>query len=303
MAEETLQSWTARFAALQGTVALIGTAKNAGKTTVLGYLLGRVDPQTTALTSLGRDGEKIDLVDLHGKPSVDLRAGTLFATSVRCLESSRGSWETVEETPFGTPLGNVLILRASGPCRVEIAGPSRVSELEDLAQRFARRGARLVLIDGAFDRVAGSASRLSDYVVLAAGSAGHPDVETAARQAHSWATRFRLQRGARKEAARARSLTDEDLEKLAGRRVMLTDPSGCLLGPPGWARADALGVRIRVEHPVELLGVFCSSFRPHLPSLDASELLRLVQRLCPGVPVFDLKLEGQLRHAAAQHRS
>ncbi len=303
MAETTLQAWSSRFSTLEGTAALVGTGKNAGKTTVLNYLLGWLNPETAALTSLGRDGEKVDLVELQAKPAVDLTAGTLFATSVRSLESSRGSWETLEETPYRTPLGSVLILRATGPCRVEMAGPSRVSELQDLAQRFAQRGARLVLIDGAFDRVAGSASRLSDYVVLAAGSAGCVDVETAARQALSWARRFRLERGARKEATGTRSLTDEDLEKLAGCRVILPDPSGCLLGPRGWARADALDVRIQVEHPVELLGVFCSSFRPHLSALDASELLESVRRLCAGVPVYDLKLEGLLRHAAAEHRS
>jgi len=41
-------------------VAIIGNVKNAGKTTVLNFLLTNLSQSETAITSIGLDGEAID---------------------------------------------------------------------------------------------------------------------------------------------------------------------------------------------------------------------------------------------------
>ena len=65
------------------TICLAGMCKNAGKTTALRTILreddGRYGP--LGLTSIGRDGEREDIVTGTKKPQLYIREGTLVATA------------------------------------------------------------------------------------------------------------------------------------------------------------------------------------------------------------------------------
>ena len=65
------------------TVCLAGTCKNAGKTTALNALIhgARVRGVSLALTSIGRDGEREDLITGTYKPPIYVTGGSLFATA------------------------------------------------------------------------------------------------------------------------------------------------------------------------------------------------------------------------------
>jgi len=67
------------------TMSIVGMCKNAGKTTVLNWILSEVQRgKCMALTSIGRDGESTDVVTGTEKPSIFVPSGTLIATPAIC---------------------------------------------------------------------------------------------------------------------------------------------------------------------------------------------------------------------------
>ena len=65
-------------------LALVGLAKNTGKTVALTTVLRELDARDVrvGVTSIGRDGEARDVLDERiEKPAIHLRAGSLVATN------------------------------------------------------------------------------------------------------------------------------------------------------------------------------------------------------------------------------
>jgi hypothetical protein len=150
------------------TLAVIGLAKNAGKTTVVNALMTD-DRYPFGLTSLGLDGELVDHLTGLAKPRISPPAGTLLATTQGSLDRSHYRMEVLEELPYRTPLGCVLIGRASGRGRVEVSGPTTLAELRGTIARLRAHGAGRVLVDGAINRLGSASPRVSDGLVLATG--------------------------------------------------------------------------------------------------------------------------------------
>jgi hypothetical protein len=149
-------------------LAVIGLVKNAGKTTVVNALMANC-PRLFGLTSLGLDGERIDHLTGLAKPRIAPPAGTLVATTQGSLERSRYAMEVLEELPFLTPLGRVVIGRAGHEGQVEVSGPTTLAELCVTIQRLQAHGAEMVLVDGAINRIGSASPRVSDGVVVATG--------------------------------------------------------------------------------------------------------------------------------------
>jgi len=149
-------------------LAVIGLVKNAGKTTVVNALMAHCDHRF-GLTSLGLDGERVDHLTGLAKPQIAPPAGTLVATTRGSLERSRYAMEVLEELPFHTPLGRVLIGRAGDDGHVEVSGPTTLSELRVTVERLQAHGAEQVLVDGAINRLGSASPRVSDGVVVATG--------------------------------------------------------------------------------------------------------------------------------------
>jgi len=64
------------------TMSIVGMCKNAGKTTMLNWMLtGGHLRGTLGLTSIGRDGESTDVVTGTEKPGIFVKEGTLIATA------------------------------------------------------------------------------------------------------------------------------------------------------------------------------------------------------------------------------
>jgi len=150
------------------TIAVIGLVKNAGKTTVVNALMDNV-PLRFGLTSLGLDGERTDHLTGLDKPRIVPPRGTLIATTVGSLDRSHYTMEQLERLPFHTSLGNVVIGRAVGDRAVEISGPTTLAEVAATAARLHAHGARLVLVDGAINRLGSASPRVSDAVIMATG--------------------------------------------------------------------------------------------------------------------------------------
>ncbi len=149
-------------------IAVIGLVKNAGKTTVVNALLAKAE-RCFGLTSLGLDGERTDHLTGLAKPSIAPPSGTVVATTEGSLARSRYELDVLETLPFHTPLGHVVIGRASGGGCVEVSGPTTLAELRTTIERVHAHGARQVLVDGAINRLGSASPRVSEALILATG--------------------------------------------------------------------------------------------------------------------------------------
>ena len=176
-------------------VSLIGMCKNAGKTTVLNRLIKdcrRMD-ESIALTSIGRDGERSDLVTNTKKPEIFVYDGTIIATAEKLLfaggnlsdsgndaqkngMNSGISREILDTTGMPTPMGEVIILRACSDGFIQLAGPSMTAQLARLKKRMFELGAAKVIIDGALSRKSLAMPAVSDAAILCSGASYSPDI-------------------------------------------------------------------------------------------------------------------------------
>lgn len=162
-------------------ISIIGMCKNAGKTTVLNRLIRAFarHGETLALTSIGRDGEDQDRVTGTKKPGIYIPEGTLAATAADLLlHRCDVSKEILDTTGISTPMGQVVLLRAHSDGAIELAGPSMVSQLAQLREKFTEFGADRVLIDGALSRKSLCSRRVSDATILCTGASYHKDLDT-----------------------------------------------------------------------------------------------------------------------------
>jgi hypothetical protein len=154
-------------------LALVGLAKNTGKTEALGALLRELEGQgrRVGVTSVGRDGEERDVIDSRiEKPRVRLPAGSIVATTDSLLRASGLPYELLQDTGVRTPLGRVLIARLRAAGVIEVAGPSAAAEVRAASDTMLSHGAEQVLIDGAVDRRAASSPDVADGLVISTGA-------------------------------------------------------------------------------------------------------------------------------------
>jgi hypothetical protein len=200
----------AQLTAAAPRLALVGLAKNTGKTVTLNALLAELASarEQVGVTSVGRDGEKHDVIDFRiEKPLVRLSAGDLVATTDGLLGASGVPHELLERTGMRTPMGEVLLARLKGAGTIEIAGPSAASDTRAVADSMLDQGARRVVIDGAIDRRAASSPEVSDGLVMSTGAILSEDIEeVVARTVESVALVRVAPLGAEGEEARLREL-------------------------------------------------------------------------------------------------
>lgn len=154
------------------TVAVVGMAKNTGKTTTLNAVIqaAAADGLRLGLTSAGRDGEQVDEVTGLNKPSIRVPAGTLFVTAnetlARCCEH-----RIMRKIPINTPLGGLMLCMTTSAGEVEVAGGSTRPDIETSIRLMQQQGAQLTLIDGAAGRTFSCAPSLAQGTILATGAA------------------------------------------------------------------------------------------------------------------------------------
>ncbi len=161
-------------------LALVGLAKNTGKTETLAAILAEHAQagRQVGVTSIGRDGEEHDVIDARiDKPRIFLAAGNLVASTDVLLRASGVSHERLAQTGVRTPLGEVVIARLSEQGSIEVAGPSAAEDVREVSDAMIGFGAEHVLIDGAIDRRAASSPAVADGLVMATGAVLGKDIE------------------------------------------------------------------------------------------------------------------------------
>ncbi len=160
-------------------VAIVGMAKNVGKTVTLNHLILKAEQEGLRLgvTSIGRDGERIDALSAANKPQIQVVSGTLFATAQRSLEKTSIRAQVVADTGISTVLGGVYIYQAMEDGFVELVGPHSHSQLETVLD-LMQEGSDLIVIDGAINRSSSAAPTISEGVILSTGAVIGSDVLT-----------------------------------------------------------------------------------------------------------------------------
>ncbi|MFZ5951140.1 MAG: hypothetical protein ACOYXC_10570 [Candidatus Rifleibacteriota bacterium] len=173
-------------------IAIIGMEKNAGKTTVLNYLLKHAARKTVAITSIGYDGEDTDQITQTDKPRIYVGRGTIVATAVGLLGRCDVTRELLKFTGFATAMGEVVLLRALSDGYVQIAGPSINAQMEKLVQMLIELNVDKIFIDGAASRKSSAAIAPADACILATGAAFSPDPDFLVEQTAFYAGLFNL---------------------------------------------------------------------------------------------------------------
>lgn len=162
-----------------GNVAVIGLAKNSGKTVALNAIIkgAQASGIRIGVASSGRDGEKLDAVTHLPKPKITLQRGSLVATTERFAMSATASLEPLIKTKHVSVLGQLIIYRVSSPGTIEVASGNRASVVRNTTELMRHLGAELIVIDGAAGRRFSSAPSLADTTILSTGAVVAPTLD------------------------------------------------------------------------------------------------------------------------------
>ncbi len=167
-----------------GSVAIVGTAKNVGKTVTMNYLISELSSRgvSVGLVSSGRDGEAIDAFTGEPKPSVVVPSGAWVATAEGVLGESATCLEIADVLDWPGLFGRLVVGKTVDPAALELVGPRSARELSALVSKLLAFGAGIVLVDGALDRMAAASPRVTDATILATGAAADSNLDTMAQQ-------------------------------------------------------------------------------------------------------------------------
>ena len=154
-------------------IAIVGLAKNAGKTECLNYILRKVKNtgKRFALTSIGIDGENRDQVCQTPKPEIEIFEDMIFITSEMHYRSKRLVAEIMDVSTQQTSLGRLVTSRAVSSGKALLSGPADTGSLKALIQGMKRFDVDTTIVDGALSRLSLSSPAVTEAMVLATGAA------------------------------------------------------------------------------------------------------------------------------------
>ena len=160
-------------------LSIVGLEKNTGKTVCLNYLLGRLHDLgvSTAVTSIGVDGEQVDSVYATAKPEIRLYEGMQFITSERHYQQRRLVSDILAVGEQRTALGRLVTARVLCPGKVLLSGAATTGMLRKQIGQFERQGVQLTVVDGALSRLSLASPTVTEAMILATGAAVSPNLQ------------------------------------------------------------------------------------------------------------------------------
>jgi hypothetical protein len=284
-------------AALAGgtrTIVIVGTAKNAGKTTAFNALRASAARRgiVGAIASLGRDGEPADALDGRPKPRVRVEPGTLLALPRDLVPRSPAL--QVIDLGEASALGRMVFVRARFAADCEIAGPPTARGLRSTIERLSELTPEPTFVDGAIDRIAPLAGGMKQAVVVATGAASGSGVAAIAEIARSTIARLTVPgRDPEREHRRVISIEGaldarDAREVLAGEMpatVVVADPTRIAIGGK---LLDTLlaAFDVRCQRPLRVVACTTSTAGSNA-ALDPRALVRAVAA-ATRLPTFDV---------------
>lgn len=279
---------------------VVGTGKNVGKTVAMRAIADAAVARNlqVGMTSIGRDGEAVDVSDSLAKPRLFLRPGSVVATA-RHLLPPHPACELLDFTPWSTASGPVVFARVHGAAHYELAGPATAAGLRACVARFAEFGCGQIVVDGALDRVAALAGG-NDAVIVAAGASAARTMEEAVDDVRALTARLCVPQfdpaqpfvridGAltAAEAARLASLREE-------RQVVVRDPTQIAVS--GKALLGVVSrLHLRCERPLRVVAATIASIGRDR-YFEPREFARAVAA-ATGLPTFDVYANAMVKAA------
>ena len=160
-------------------LSIVGLEKNTGKTVCLNYLLGRLNELgvSTAVTSIGVDGEQTDSVYATAKPEITLYEGMRFITSERHYLQRRLVSEILHVDVRRTSLGQLVTAEVVCRGKIILSGAATTRTLSQQIDAFHRQGVRLTIVDGALSRLSLASPTVTEAMILATGAAVSPNLQ------------------------------------------------------------------------------------------------------------------------------
>lgn len=160
-------------------LSIVGLEKNTGKTVCLNYLLRRLDQLgvSTAVTSIGVDGEQVDSVFATAKPEITLYQGMQFITSQKHYYQRRLVSKIVSVDERRTALGQLVTAEVVCPGKVLLSGAATTSVLKQQIEQFKAGGMDLTIVDGALSRLSLASPTVTEAMILATGAAVSPNIQ------------------------------------------------------------------------------------------------------------------------------
>jgi hypothetical protein len=285
--ESLLQLWDASRAR---SLVVVGTGKNVGKTVTLRTIYRACAQRNLVcgLTSIGRDGEAVDVVDASAKPRLWLEPQTVVATAREVLPRAPAS-EMLALSPYMTAAGALVYARVRVAANYELIGPPSASALRAVVDELLAL-VPYVLVDGAIDRVAALAGA-QDAIVVACGAAAARTLDEAIDDVRALVMRLRTPRLEETderleiEGALTPSTTARLIASKEKRAIVVRDPTQIALS--GRTALHAYEhLRIRCERPLRVIAATVASIgreRTFDPNTFAAEVARAT-----GLPTFDV---------------
>jgi len=277
-------------------ISIIGLAKNVGKTTVLNHLMANID-KPMAITSIGRDGEDIDVVTHKEKPRIHVSAGVIVITAKRLLDASQIRYKTLLETGWSSALGEIVIIQALSNGRVQIGGPSMVNQLEELLLLLGEHELDKIFIDGALGRKSLAKPSIAEACILCTGAALSTDINEVIMQTRHAVNILSLPKNNSLADALPMpgAISDEKIlrlimeNKLVNKTILVDDPTKIFINQDTYKKMTVKQVSLTVKNPINLLAVTVNPTSPNDMPFDASNFLDEMRQNI-NIPVFDVML-------------
>jgi uncharacterized NAD-dependent epimerase/dehydratase family protein len=271
-------------------IAVVGTAKNVGKTVVVGAICNALHAEGTrfGLTSIGRDGEAIDAADGLAKPRLLLHPGATIATAANVL-SKTPAMQILDLSALATAAGAIVYACVREPAFYEIVGPPTASGIRAAVRRLFDLDAQFVVLDGAVDRIAALAGE-DHAVVVATGASNAGTPEEAIHEVRALVRRLQIpkfdsaQPALHIEGALTAPLVAELLAAGEQRQIVVRDPTQIAVRGKAFTSLSER-MRLRCERPLRVIAVTVASigreryFEPRSFMQDVAD--------ATGLPVLD----------------
>lgn len=158
-----------------GSLSVVGMAKNVGKTVCLRALLDHHGKNgksgSLAITSIGTDGEAVDVVHHHQKPELTFYPGMVVQTAEKYYHRRQLTAEILDVSRQSTACGRLITARVKTKGKLIISGHAHTEGLRDYIRLAHDLGAKTAIIDGALSRLSLASPFVSEAMVLCTGAA------------------------------------------------------------------------------------------------------------------------------------
>lgn len=161
-------------------LSIIGTEKNTGKTETLNFILNELKnhDKKIAVTSIGVDGENVDIVTNTQKPEIFLKENTIFITSEKHFREKKLTAEIFDISKKSTSLGRLVIAKTKSNGSIILSGPSDTQWLKEIIQSMDNYAVDLTIVDGALSRKSLASPSVTEAMILNTGAAFSANIST-----------------------------------------------------------------------------------------------------------------------------